>query len=621
MYSSASARNSRGPLLKSILVLLAVGGYGEGKSPPSAGAATSPQETAELRQITAEVRKRIDRIADQVELETLAQERLDFSGDVAAWAISQAVLTPAQERQEATKVHAAITSKVRSVPTPKPVEELFKKLIGGLPMHDSPREFEWTLIVLEVGEVNAFTAGGGFVYVTKSLLDALLSDAARGPGALAAVLAHEIGHVARGHARRGYQRERIEAEIGDDVERKAQKEQLGKILKTAVNATGVLVKFLYAREQEYEADLFALHLCRNLEVDADHCLDTYRWLVMLQHPKVATDADYVPADAGGRDLGAYFLSSHPPGLRRLRRLRLELAGAFADESSFGLFTWKAGADSPVKAKEAAIGKDERALVLVHGLGGGDKTFVRFREIIAKEAPSVPLLLFRYPNDDSLAHAAAFLKREVTRVVVAPERLVFVGHSAGGLVVRAYAEKFGGRCEHAVFLGTPHRGSNLAGAKFIVDLAGFVPALRKGIPEAVDESIREGEGQIGHDVQPDSLFLRWLGDAPGTAPYHSHAGQYLGKVARTGLMEAFPMARTAAKTLLEAKVRRPAWVREAVLARVDALTLPEELTDGDGVVSVASATAAGPKPKTWPKQHHLSLTGDEAIVQDVAALLK
>lgn len=581
-----------------------------------------PSKTPDLRQLTTQLRERIDRLADQARLETAGQERIDFSGDITAWAISQAVLPPDEERREAASVHEKLLGKIKVAATPKPAEEVFRRMIAGLPAHQSPREFEWTLTTIEAQDVNAFSVGGGFVYVQQPILDSLLADATRGTGAVAFVLAHEIGHVALGHCRRGYQRQRIEADIGDDITRKTEKELLGKILQTSINEAGKLVKFLYSRDQEYEADLFALHLCRNAGVDQEQMLDGLRWLVMLQHPRVRSEPEFVPGDDEDQSLGSYFLSSHPRMLRRLRRLRMELAGTLPDETSFGLFAWEAGSDKLTKGKEGEIGAGERALVLLHGMGGSEKTFLVFRQMLAKELPLVRVLLFRYPNNGSLAHAAAFLKREIGRVVRSPEQAVFVSHSAGGLVFRAYAEKLGGRFDRAVFLGTPHRGSNLVAAKFLVDLSKFVPALRKGIPEAVDQSILEGEGQISHDLHPDSLFLRWLGDKPPHGDrYHAHAGQYLNKVSRLAMEEGFPIARMAVKPFLEARIRRPVWVREAVLARVEALRLTEEITVGDGVVSVASATAVGTAPKTWPKLHHLSITSDEAVVKEVVELLK
>jgi predicted Zn-dependent protease len=57
----------------------------------------------------------------------------------------------------------------------------------------------YTFKVLNTSEVNAFAGPGGFVYVTVGLLDKLESK-----DELAAVLAHEIGHVCERHSVRSY---------------------------------------------------------------------------------------------------------------------------------------------------------------------------------------------------------------------------------------------------------------------------------------------------------------------------------------------------------------------------------------------------------------------------------
>ena len=53
----------------------------------------------------------------------------------------------------------------------------------------------WTFIVLDTDGVNAFAAPGGFVHITRGALGLVKNEAE-----LAAVLGHEIGHVAHKHA-------------------------------------------------------------------------------------------------------------------------------------------------------------------------------------------------------------------------------------------------------------------------------------------------------------------------------------------------------------------------------------------------------------------------------------
>lgn len=70
------------------------------------------------------------------------------------------------------------------------VQGMGESLSGLSHRTDIPYEFH----VLDTGEVNAFAAPGGFVFVTRGLLEEVESD-----DELAAVIGHEVGHVAAHH--------------------------------------------------------------------------------------------------------------------------------------------------------------------------------------------------------------------------------------------------------------------------------------------------------------------------------------------------------------------------------------------------------------------------------------
>ena len=53
-------------------------------------------------------------------------------------------------------------------------------------------ELQYTFTVLDSEEINAFTTGGGYVYITRGIMNYLNTEAE-----LEAVLGHEIGHVTR----------------------------------------------------------------------------------------------------------------------------------------------------------------------------------------------------------------------------------------------------------------------------------------------------------------------------------------------------------------------------------------------------------------------------------------
>lgn len=69
-------------------------------------------------------------------------------------------------------------------------------LIGKvLVTYSSRPELPWTFAVLDNSSVNAFSCPGGYVFVTKALVDSCSNDAE-----LAGLLAHEIAHVTGRHA-------------------------------------------------------------------------------------------------------------------------------------------------------------------------------------------------------------------------------------------------------------------------------------------------------------------------------------------------------------------------------------------------------------------------------------
>ena len=55
-------------------------------------------------------------------------------------------------------------------------------------------ELQYTFTVLDSEEINAFTTGGGYVYITRGIMNYLNNEAE-----LEAVLGHEIGHVCARH--------------------------------------------------------------------------------------------------------------------------------------------------------------------------------------------------------------------------------------------------------------------------------------------------------------------------------------------------------------------------------------------------------------------------------------
>ncbi len=118
--------------------------------------------------------------------------------------------------------------------------------------------------VIEDASANAFTSGGGYVFVHAGLLAAMENEAQ-----LAMVLAHEIGHVDEGHVSAGMQRQQqigiagAIAGVGGAVLGLPQE-----LVSLGVNAGSQYAYSDFSRDQETEADQVGLRYMRGAGYDA-----------------------------------------------------------------------------------------------------------------------------------------------------------------------------------------------------------------------------------------------------------------------------------------------------------------------------------------------------------------
>lgn len=568
------------------------------------------------------LRQRLDRAALRQPLESLAQEKVNIVGNVTGWLLLQLDLPVEEELRRCKDAHADLLGRERTRPAPVVARKILDRLVAGLPAHLDPGAFRWSLTILERKDVEAFTPGGGFLYLSRPLLETLLADRERGEAALAFVLAREIAHVSLRHCGSGWQRITLEEMARKDVNNRLDPSLWRDLLETKLHTASKAVQFLYSRNQEYLADLMALHLCRNTAFPLDAALDGMRLLAGLGHPGALTQDDYRPAPGPKLPVLSYYLSSAADPLVRLRRLLMERDGLVEPTDDFGLFVCDRGTGGLTRCRTNSVTARERPIVFVHGLYGGRESFRpyldHFRE--QKELKNRPLLVFRYPGNGSLWRSALLLGNEMKRVVGTPAQAAFVCHSAGGLVFRCYAEKLAGGFDRAVMLGTPHGGSDLTRVKFLVDLVEFAGTLRFGLTEGLAATVAAGRGEIGLDLQPDSLFLRYLGrDAKRAARYHVFYGEVLTPANALAGQIAF----TALRRQLEPRLLGvlPEGVLRLQAGRwLGGIHLPTEALRGDWVVSSKSARLPGAARTTKTRLGHLGFTRDSETMRQVLDLV-
>ncbi len=111
---------------------------------------------------------------------------------------------------------------------------------------------------METEEINAFAAPGGFVYVTTGLLEVVHND-----DELAAVLGHEVGHIAARHAIKHAQ-SRMLFSIPASVIFSTSGEAA---IERAVSAAFQLAQLSYSRKDELEADQLGMLYSRRAGYD------------------------------------------------------------------------------------------------------------------------------------------------------------------------------------------------------------------------------------------------------------------------------------------------------------------------------------------------------------------
>jgi len=128
--------------------------------------------------------------------------------------------------------------------------------------------------VLATDEVNAFATPGGFIFVTRGILRLVPDEEA-----LAAVLAHEVAHVANRHGLQAINKNRLlEAfsVLGNEASRTLDQNEIAKLTEIYDGAVGDVVKTLvetgYSREQESVADRQAVEFAAGVGYQPDAML-------------------------------------------------------------------------------------------------------------------------------------------------------------------------------------------------------------------------------------------------------------------------------------------------------------------------------------------------------------
>jgi len=156
----------------------------------------------------------------------------------------------------------------------------------------------WAFHVVAGQVANAWALPGGFIFVTRPLLDLCERD----PDEVAFVLGHEMGHVVRKHA--------FDRLVSSTLLTAASSAApLGRLVTAQAAQLGMkLIQSAYTQDQEVEADAFGARLAASASFDPSAGIRT------LQRLEAGREQGVLP------EVAAYF-SSHPATDLRIREIK------------------------------------------------------------------------------------------------------------------------------------------------------------------------------------------------------------------------------------------------------------------------------------------------------------
>jgi len=151
------------------------------------------------------------------------------------------------------------------------------------------KDFPYRAYVIDYGGPNAMALPGGVVLVTRELLSTVGSEAE-----LVSILAHELGHIERGHC---FDTVRFEL-----LAKKAGVDSLGML---ADFAAQVLLRHSFSKTMEHEADEFSFELLSNSRYDPRGVGQAFASLIAYVDAAGGVSPDHA------EPIRDYF-TSHPP---------------------------------------------------------------------------------------------------------------------------------------------------------------------------------------------------------------------------------------------------------------------------------------------------------------------
>ena len=163
------------------------------------------------------------------------------------------------------------------------------------------KDVKYSFKVLDNDEINAFACPGGFIYIYKGLMKKMDNEAQ-----LAAVLAHEVGHIVARHSMK-----RLQAIYGYSILMEvALGDKMGQTARQMVDAATGVILLGYGRENEYESDEYGILYAKKAGYNPKGMIQLFEKFKQLE----------------GRPPNTFekLLSSHPPARDRINNGNKEI---------------------------------------------------------------------------------------------------------------------------------------------------------------------------------------------------------------------------------------------------------------------------------------------------------
>ena len=232
-------------------------------------------------------------------------------------AVSRSIkeFTPEQEYYIGRSVAAVILTKYQSYPN-QPANEYLNLLGQTLAqVSDMPEIFNgYRFLVLNSNEINAFATPGGHIFITTGLL-----RCCRNEDAVAAILAHEIGHIQLKHGMQAIKKARVTDALNTITTESVRVLAPNEVSHFTETFGGVITDITtmihggYSRSFEYAADDAALTILRRVGYDPNGLVAML--MVMGKNLK--------PGEVAG------FAKTHPAPQDRIDQILRRTGGKYA----------------------------------------------------------------------------------------------------------------------------------------------------------------------------------------------------------------------------------------------------------------------------------------------------